>query len=161
MADRTASQVSALWWMRRALLALLGCAALLVAAVSIWVALDDRVSFHPFAPDAGDLMDEVIAKSGLSTSDSDPVVRTEEDGTTPDMADRTLRLHQLPAAITRSIQRACEALKLRPAGADWKRVEPDIVCEGSWKDRSVDVHLNLKCTKRCSAFLQTRVMTHS
>lgn len=156
MAGRTASLTPALKWVRRVLLALLGSAALLIAAVSIWVALDDRVSFHPFAPDAGDLIDEVIAKSGLSTDDSDPVVRTEEDGTTPDMADRTLRLAQSPPSITAAVEHACSALKFHKPDADAKTTEPDLICQGEWKGDLAGVYLHTRCAETCTAFIQTQ-----
>ncbi len=126
-------------------------------AIAAWVAWTSDVSLVR-ADRAASLLVAIEKAAALPVSARGPIERTAPDGPMPEMADRTLVIDADAATIATRIVAACRTAGFRPPDARRRAIEGDVACVGGSSRPGDSVHLRLRCTKTCTAYLQTRLV---
>ena len=107
---------------------------------------------------AAALLTAVESKAALPVLKAEPVDRSGPDGPMPEIAGRQLVIDADAAAITARFRQACRTLGLAPADAQRLAIEPQVLCDGGKDHNGESVHLSLKCSGTCTAYLQIQVL---
>ncbi len=122
-----------------------------LAAASCALGCDGTVQI--VTPDrAATLLTAIDRAAALPVRSRGPVERSGPDGPMPEIAGRRMVIASEAATIAARVRYACRTLKIPPADAHRRAIEPDALCAG--EDDSI--HLSLACDRLCTAYLQVQ-----
>jgi hypothetical protein len=132
--------------------------AILMLALAVLLSIPLFLLWMNTVPGANTLLSEVIFKSGLPIISSGSVEIMDLEGTRPESASQNLEIQRSSSEIIAAIVQVCRDLQLDLPDAMERSSEPDLMCRGYWRDRSVGVYLSTRCTNTCSANVTIRAM---
>lgn len=136
---------------RRSLRPAIGLSILVAVLLGLWLLFR-----NPY--DSGRLMNDLVRASALQpVLVGEDHVMDADDGNVPSVTTRRLQVSRTAGDAARDIVRACRRFGLSAPGAVELGGSPNLVCSGSWRNKSASVEV-APCEAGCTVVLTTSVI---